>query len=657
MAIRLPDRLQSISYFLLSADRRLKYSLQIFFDALFIFLALTGAIFLRIETFSFLAKPEFLVCLAFVLLLTISLFARMGLYRAFTRYVSSEVAVLMALGSGFSALALLAASLTLESIIPWTVTVIYAALLFILVCGLRFTLRALFRIGTSRKHKKLAIYGAGEAGAQILQSLRTSPKYRVRMVIDDNPKIHGKEIFGLRIMSFSEAAKKFEDFEIDTVLLSMPRMGSTARRKILSYLNEHSLEVKTIPPVANLIDGSAKITEFKDVAIEDLLGREPVTPLRELMGKNIAGKTVLVTGAGGSIGSELCRQIVLLNPKKLLLLDVSELAIYTISEEIKDHGSKLKEEPVLLVGSVQDRPFIADALLRHKVDTIYHAAAYKHVPLMEQNMLQAVKNNTLGTMVLAEEAARAGIESFTLVSTDKAVKPTNIMGASKRLAERICMMIDLEQTKTRFSVVRFGNVLGSSGSVVPLFKKQIAAGGPLTLTHPDVTRYFMTISEAVQLVIQTSSLAKGSEVFVLDMGRPVKISDLAFKMIQLSGLKPYLEAEGDTEETKGDIAVRITGLRPGEKMYEELSYGGNLVGTAHPRIMKVSEAVMNAKKMRKAIDKLDAFILDGNSAGLVKLLTEIADYQPEKDEPEPTTGSQILETVNKVVRIPMKAGE
>ena len=277
----------------------------------------------------------------------------------------------------------------------------------------------------------------------------------------------------------------------------------------------------------------------------------------------------------------------------------------------------------------------------------YHAAAYKHVPLMEQNILQAVKNNTLGTMILAEEAVRAEVASFTLVSTDKAVNPTNIMGASKRLAERICQMMGIEQKKTSFSVVRFGNVLGSSGSVVPLFKKQIAKGGPITLTHPDVTRYFMTIEEAVQLVIQASSIAKVSEIFVLDMGRPVKIRDLVFKMVQLSGLKPYMEGVGDADDNEGDIAVRITGLRSGEKMYEELSYSNNLVGTAHPRIMKVIEAAMTANEMRTVVERLEALVEAEDRAGLIELLVEIADYLPEGAETAAIGETQISLTAGK----------
>ena len=649
--VRFVGILQTGLHFLLSADVRVQSALQILFDALIIIVALTVAMFLRIENFDFLQEHEFFVCYASLLFPTIFLFARMGLYRAFLRYLSTEIAVPVALGSGFSALVLLVTSLTLVSFIPWTVSLIHAALMFILLCGSRFIIRTLFHVGGSRKRKNVVVYGAGEAGAQILQSLRTSLDYRVRMVIDDNPKIVGQKIFGLRIMSFAEAAKRFENYEIDMVLLSMPSMGLAARQKIFARVNEHSLEVKTIPPVASLIDGSANITEFKDVAIEDLLGRESVAAMPNLLGKNIRDKTVLVTGAGGSIGSELCRQIIQLQPQKLLLLDVSELAIYTISEEFKKQAAERGVELVPLIGSVQDRPFIAAAMRSNRINTVYHAAAYKHVPLMEQNIIQAVKNNTIGTMVLAEEAVRAEVASFTLISTDKAVNPTNIMGASKRLAERVCQMTGFEQTKTRFSAVRFGNVLGSSGSVVPLFKQQISAGGPITLTHPDVTRYFMTIAEAAQLVIQASSLAKGNEVFVLDMGRPVKIKDLAFKMVQLSGLTPYLEEEGKPAEIEGDIALRITGLRPGEKMYEELTFENNLIGTGHPRIMMVSETTITAKEMRKVADELDALISTEDQAGLVRKLIETAGYIPDKLKPHEMNKPQISEKADNVAHI------
>ena len=414
--------------------------------------------------------------------------------------------------------------------------------------------------------------------------------------------------------------------EVDILLLAMPSASFAARQNIIAKINKHALEVKTIPTVDNLIDGSAPITEFKDIAIEDLLGREPVDPIPELLSKNISGKTVLVTGAGGSIGSELCRQIINLYPKKLLILDISELGIYNISSELEQQAKKIGVQIFNLIGSVQDQNFIASIFNKYNIETIFHAAAYKHVPLMELNPIQAIKNNSMGTLILAKEAVIAKVTNFTLISTDKAVNPSNIMGASKRLAERICQAMNIEQTFTKFSIVRFGNVLGSSGSVVPLFKKQIASGGPITLTHPEVTRYFMTIGEAVQLVIQSSSLVNEGKLFVLDMGTPIKIKDLAFKMIQLTGLRPYLDS--DQAKVKGDILVRVTGLRPGEKLFEELSYGKNLSGTSHPRIMTVNEMPIKLKDMRILIERLIKLSKEENLDELIKYLIQIADYTP-----------------------------
>ena len=624
---RVIEAVQNTLHFMQNANRTMKITLQISLDGLIISLSLISAIWLRIETLGFLRQSDFFAGSALILFLTLYAFARMGLYRAFTRYLSSETATLIAAGSGFSAITLFLVKLSLLSFIPWPVVIIYFSLLFIGLCGLRFLLRAAFRIGIPGQRRNLAVYGAGKAGVQILQSLKTNPEYRVRIIIDDNPQLQGKQIFGVRIMGFEEAAEYFERFNIDTVLLAIANVSFSARQKIIAQISNHMVQVKSIPSVNNMIESPAKIDNFNDVAIEDLLGRDSVAPLPGLLGRNIADKTVMVTGAGGSIGSELCRQIVQLKPKQLLVLDVSEPTIYTILTEIEAAANELEVDLVPLIGSVQDQAFIADALANHQIDTVYHAAAYKHVPLMELNVAQAIKNNTLGTLIVAEEAVRAKVSSFTLISTDKAVNPSNVMGASKRLAERICQMISLNQTKTQFSMVRFGNVLGSSGSVVPLFKKQISAGGPVTLTHPDVTRYFMTIGEAVQLVIQASSLAKGGEVFVLDMGKPLKIKDLAFKMIQLLGLKPYME--GDYSKQSGDIAVRVTGLRPGEKMFEELSYGDNLIGTVHPRIMTVAEEAISIQQTQEAVKQLKNVIESENYAGLIQIMKDFADYTPD----------------------------
>jgi len=405
----------------------------------------------------------------------------------------------------------------------------------------------------------------------------------------------------------------------------MPSLNFIERQKIISNLNQYSVQVKTIPPIESLIKGSYELRNFKDISIDDLLGRQSIEPITELLSKNINSKSVLVTGAGGSIGSEICRQIINLKPRELLILDVSELAIYQIDTELQLKKQEVGLNIYKYIGSVQDQLFIANIFKHHKIDTIYHAAAYKHVHLMEINVIEAVKNNTLGTMILADAALRAGVKSFTLISTDKAVNPTNIMGASKRMAELICQSLSQTDSLTKFSIVRFGNVLGSSGSVVPLFKKQIEAGGPITLSHPDITRFFMSIKEAVELVIQSSSMSEGGEIFILDMGEAVKIKDLALKMVKLVGLRPYFKT--DTTR-RGDILIHITNLRPGEKMHEELSYGSKYNATLHPRIMTVNEKITLSNNIRTHIKNLNLLLDAHDYDGLIKFLVEYANYSP-----------------------------
>lgn len=598
---------------------------QIGFDSLAIFVSLSGAMFLRYETNFFFYQIEYYLSYLIILLPTIYLFARLGLYKIFIRYISTEIAALIALGSSLSSIFIILTKVSIAPFIPWSIPIIYTILLFSVLTGLRFTLREMYLTDIKKHGKNVAIYGAGVGGAELLKSLVSSPDYYPKMIIDDNPNLQGHRIFGLKIMSFKEASENFSSMKIEMMLLAMPGTNFAERNKIIDKMSDYALEVKTIPAINELIKGSAQITEFRNVMIEDLLSRKPVDPLSELISESINGKSVLVTGAGGSIGSELSRQIIHLSPKKLLLLDISETGIYNIITELDALAKRLKIKLVPFVGGVNDQPFVSSVLAQHKIDTIYHAAAYKHVPLMEQNIIQAIKNNTIGTLIIAEEAGRAKVNNFTLVSTDKSVNPTNAMGASKRLAERICQTMNTKHPMTNFSIVRFGNVLDSSGSVVPLFRKQIAAGGPITLTNPDIIRYFMTITEAVELVIQTSSLAKGGEIFVLDMGVPVKIKDLAFKMVELSGLRPYLEE--DTSVKEGDIAIHITGLRPGEKMFEELSHSNNLISSTHPRIMIAHEKAMTPKSMTLLLDHLEELIVSKNETGILRFMAKYANYK------------------------------
>jgi len=605
--------------FALNANRPSKRMVQATFDSVIIFLALCLATATRLESLSFLYERDIYVAFAITLVPSIFLFSRFGLYRAFLRHVSTEVAVIIALGSGASAGMVLVAKGILGLTIPLSVPMIYAAFLFIAIAGSRFALRSLFRKALSGQRQNIAIYGAGAAGAQTFQSLKAGSNYRVRLVIDDSINIQGETLFGQRIHSFDDAISRFKALNIDTVLLAMPSASRAQRQTIITKLVDIGINVKTIPGLSSLIDGSAEITELKNVAIEDLLGREPVAPDPDLMNAAIKGKVVLVTGAGGSIGSELCRQIIRWQPSRLIILDQSEYAIYQLEQEIAVEAEGLDIPLTPVVTSVLERAFISQTLARYKVDTIYHAAAYKHVPLMEQNVMQGVKNNVFGTKTVAECAIEAGVKDFILISTDKAVNPTNFMGASKRLCELLCQSFNKTQDKTRFSMVRFGNVLGSSGSVIPLFKKQIERGGPVTVTHKDITRYFMTIPEAARLVIQAGALAKGGEVFVLDMGEPVRIIDLATKMIQLSGLLPFHEGSGE----KGDIAVEVTGLRPGEKMYEELAYDDKLFTTSHPRIMSADENAMGAVELEILLEKIERSITQNDDKAISRIFASI----------------------------------
>ncbi len=591
----------------LKTSRPKKRIIQIVFDSVVIFFALCLAMIARLENFSFISSKDFYLAFVITLLPSIYVFTRFGLYRAFLRHVSTDVAVIIAIGSAVSSCVLVCTNVILGFKFPMTVCITYPTFLFIIVSGTRFTLRSLFRSKFGKKHKNIAIYGAGAAGAQTFQSLKTNPNYRVCLVIDDNVSIQGETLFGQRICSFDDAASKFQSFDISTVLLAVPSAKQWERQQIISKLVDMGLEVKTIPSLESLIDGTAKITELKNVAIEELLGREPVEPEAKLMNSAIKGKVVLITGAGGSIGSELCRQAIHWQPKRLIMVDQSEYAIYRINQEMIEETKNYDIQLTPIVTSVLEKSTILNILESLAVDTIYHAAAYKHVPLMEQNVIQGVKNNVFGTQILAECAVAARVKYFTLISTDKAVNPTNFMGASKRLCEILCQSFNASQSATCFSIVRFGNVLGSSGSVIPLFKRQIQHGGPICVTHKDITRFFMTIPEAAQLVIQASALSRGGEVFILDMGKAVPILDLAKKMAKLAGLVPYVE--GFDEE--GNIPIRLTGLRTGEKLHEELSYE-KLSTTQHHQILRSMEKPISLSKANVLFDKIQAAINENN---------------------------------------------
>lgn len=587
MTIRL---LSSLSEKLLELSRGEKRSIAIAVDVVLCLLTVALAYRLRLDAWIWPISNQWLSYIAAVLI-AIPLFVRFGLYRAIFRYIGwyalSAVTLACAL---YGALYSLIFSVIGVDLIPRTTGFLQPILLFIGVGASRAIAR--FWLGGgysailgSAQKRRVLIYGAGSAGRQLAGGLSNSHEMSVVGFVDDDPKLLGHHLNGKLIYSPSRLETVIEDLAIDDVLLAMPSVSRKRINEILDSLEGHGVTVRTLPGIFELANGQVTVSDLRPVQIEDLLGRDPVPPNPALMAQCIAGKVVLVTGAGGSIGSELCRQILLQKPTRLLLVEHSEFNLYAIEQELMAlcRGSDAVEL-IPILASVTDKMRIDGVFRTYFPDTVYHAAAYKHVPLVEANPGEGIRNNVLGTRTVAELSEQHGVADFVLISTDKAVRPPNIMGASKRLAE-IVLQHMAQQSATRFSMVRFGNVLGSSGSVVPLFRRQIAAGGPVTITHPDMTRYFMTIPEAAQLVIQAGSMATSGDVFVLDMGEPVKIIDLARRMIELSGLK----VKSSLEES--GIEIKITGLRPAEKLFEELLIGENPLSTNHARIFRAREPV------------------------------------------------------------------
>ena len=518
--------------------------------------------------------------------------------------MSSDLVINILIGTSLSSLIVYLSFIAFDTKMADPVPFIFFIILSISVGASRFVFRYLYFSSLLGKRKRVAIYGAGEPGRQLLNILSVSEKYIPVVFIDDDPKLSGMKISNLIIRTFPDFRRRLNSLSVDSIFIALPDVSNDVRKNILSQLENYPAEIKIIPKMDQFIDLDSKIEDLRFLTIEELIGREPVPPIENLMKKNISDKVVLVTGAGGSIGSELSKQILIQSPRRLILLDLSEFALYSVFSELKGlvEYSAFKTDLVPVMCSVQNKKLISRILKKFHVDTIYHAAAYKHVPLVENNVVEAVKNNVIGTKNLADLAIKHHVKDFILVSTDKAVRPTNFMGCTKRLSEMICQANNLKGTKTIFSMVRFGNVLGSSGSVLPLFEKQIENGGPITLTHPEVNRFFMTIPEAAQLVIQAGAMARGGEVFILDMGKPIKIIDLAFRMARLRGFEPYLAEEGNPGGKS--IQVTVTGLRKGEKLFEELWIGNNPVGTNHPRIMSANEKNLESNELEKFLRKL-----------------------------------------------------
>ncbi|WP_071796208.1 polysaccharide biosynthesis protein [Natronohydrobacter thiooxidans] len=589
-----------------SLSRRAKRLVLLGADAFLILACLPLAVILHGAPLALLNQPALWTAVVAIVPLVLYTFQLRGLYRVVLRYITGAAMPAIMTGAGLGAIGFLGMAHLLGLPVPPGLIATHAVLLLLTVSGLRFGLRTLMRKPALREARPIIIYGAGRAGQQLVAALFLSPEYRPVAFVDDDTRMHGTTINGVRVYPPAELRRLCEYWHIREVLMAMPSLNRQRRRRIISRLETLGVEVKTIPAMGDLVAGKARVTDLRPVMPEDMLGRDPVPPRADLMARHIKDKVVLVTGAGGTIGAELCRQILTQNPRRLIMLDVCEFALYSIATELRDQLGEENEDIVRAVlGSVQNQSRMRIVLQQFAVQTVYHAAAYKHVNMVEENLIEGLRNNVFGTKVMVQAAADCGVENFTLVSTDKTVRPTSVMGASKRLAELICQAEAQRGGSCTFSMVRFGNVLGSSGSVIPRFHDQIARGGPVTVTHSEVTRYFMTIPEAAQLVIQAGAMARGGDVFVLDMGKPVRILDLAKSMIRLHGLVPYiLDEKRSPEMEAGDIPIQFIGLKPGEKLHEELLIAGNPRGTKHPRIMAASELALSPEALDALLEQI-----------------------------------------------------
>ncbi|KIC79627.1 polysaccharide biosynthesis protein [Pseudomonas sp. C5pp] len=642
---------------LLGLPRRQKRLIQVATDVILVWFALWLAFVVRLgiddlanpvldHTWLFLIAPS----------ISIPLFIRFGLYRAVMRYFGNDALIAIIKAVTLSALILgfiIYWAGNHQNVVPRSITFNYWWLSLIMVGGLRLAMRQYFLgdwFATAVQHvpfanrddglPRVAVYGAGSAGNQLVTALRMGKAMRPVAFIDDDASITDRVIAGLQVYQPDHLQRMIDDTGAEEILLALPSVSRSRRREILNLLEGYPLHVRSVPGFMDLASGRVKVDDIQEVDIADLLGRDAVPAQGDLLQHCIIDQTVMVTGAGGSIGSELCRQILGQTPRTLLLFEHSEFNLYTIAGELEQRILRegLAVQLIPILGSVRDQAKMLDVMRAWQVDTVYHAAAYKHVPIVEHNIAEGLSNNVFGTLYTAQAALQAGVSNFVLISTDKAVRPTNVMGSTKRLAEMVLQALSKELApvlmgetgnvaqvnKTRFTMVRFGNVLGSSGSVIPLFHTQIKNGGPLTVTHPKITRYFMTIPEAAQLVIQAGSMGQGGDVFVLDMGEPVKIVELAEKMIHLSGFSIRSE-----RNPLGDIAINFTGLRPGEKLYEELLIGDNVIATRHPMIMSANEDFLPWDVLKQRLDALRAATSVDDFATVRQLLRDtVSGYVP-----------------------------
>jgi nucleoside-diphosphate-sugar epimerase len=615
-------KIHEVAVSALALPRYAKRTIAIILDLSLCVLCTWFSFYLRLDNFISIKEGAVLIAILFSISFALPVFWLLGLYHTIFRYSGSSIVFSVSI-------ALLVYGLLYFSVItvygilgiPRSIGIIQPMLLFFVIIISRLFAKYLFSGSYALKKRSkylptALVYGAGSAGQQLVSVLQDNHEMNVVGFLDDDKSLYNQVLQGKKIFPFSHLDKLIQEKNVNHVLLALPSISRNRRNQILKTLAEHKLTVKTLPSISDIVQGRVFLSDIKDLDADDILNRDQVEPNYELLAKNINSQVVLVTGAGGSIGSELCRQIIKLNPKKLLLLEYSEFALYKIYDELSNLKESLKIIPLL--ANIQDEMRVNEIFKTFKVDTVYHTAAYKHVSLVEENICEGVKNNVFATLVVAKAALLQGVLNFVLVSSDKAVRATNVMGASKRLAE-LCVQglyKSFKNNKTKMSIVRFGNVLESSGSVIPKFKKQIRDGVPVTLTHPDVTRYFMTITEAAQLVIQAGAMSEDCDMFVLDMGDSIKIKDLIYRIIKLSGLTVK-----DKKNINGDIEIKVIGLRPGEKLYEELLLGDNLQKTKHPKIQKAQDPFIPFNHLEVDLNILKN-LLDSNKVAEVKEMLE-----------------------------------
>ena len=583
-----------------------KIIIQLISDTFLILFCFCFSIYLRLENFEYFFNKNIILYLIITIILSLLVFLRLNFYNKIIRFISDKIILNLSLGVFCSAIFIYLVASSLQIFLPRSVPFIYFAMLLISMIGIRFFLKNIFLIYKYDNRKPLAIYGAGEAGRLVLKNLQENFEYEPIFFIDDDQNLRNSQIDNIKVLNFENSLKLIKLYNIQTIIFAISNISINKKKIIINKLEKNNLEVKVLPEIQKKNWKKIEIKDFSHISIEEILQREEIPPKPDLIKKTIFNKTVLVTGCGGSIGSELCRQVLKIAPKTIICLDNSEFNLHKISEELKilKEKSKLNTLMRFELVSVNDIDLLKSIFTSNQIDTIYHAAAYKHVPIVESNILAAIKNNIGGTLNLVKLAYKFSIKNFILISSDKAVRPTNIMGATKRVAELICQSYYQNQSQTKYSIVRFGNVIGSSGSVIPIFRKQIKTGGPITVTSPKINRYFMTINEAVGLVIQSSAMGEGKDIFVLDMGKPIKILDLACRMARLMGFKPTLKKQKPYSNTK-NIRIEITGLRPGEKLYEELLISKKRKNTSHPRIYKAFDKEIDQKRLKLILAKID----------------------------------------------------